>query len=1618
MEPCRQDGTRGPEIVTSTDPRQQKIADIGRLAHERMAGETLADFLEFVDAFYATGPDDLLSWPGETLFAIAHGMYEASAKRTPGKPTVLISNPRGGKAGWETRHTVIQIINDDMPFLVDSITGGLSQTMRHRIHMMHHPIIGIVRDDKGKRVKVGGDDARRESYMFIEIDAQSDKESLQEIDAQLTAILGDVRACVVDWKGMLAKIDETVASLTVNPPPLPQEQVDETIRFLRWLGADHFTFLGFREYRFEGDADTFDFTQVDGSGLGILRDANRNVLRDRDGLTQMSPEIRHFLSRPEPVIITKANVKSTVHRTSHLDYIGVKIFNAEGRAVGERRFIGLFTSLSYSEFARDVPLLRQKVANVKKRTQFKERSYAAKSIDHILETFPRDELFQIGEDRLLDTALGILQLTERPRPRAFVRPDRFERFVSAIVYVPRENYHSGLRTAVEQILCDAYKGEISVYYANLSESALARWHFIIRTKPGSVPKADPDAINRQIAEAAQGWTDRLSSELVSRLGEEAGNRLHHKYKDRFTAAYRESFAPGQAAFDITQLEEVDGKDDLRVDFYRHLADGENRYRLKLYHGTSLVALSNCMPILENMGFRVLGEYSYELADHAGGYIHDFTLERASGIGSPMDVIRPLIEGLFLRVWASTAENDGFNRLVLAAGLGWRDIVILRAYGKYLRQLGLGYTPDYIADCIVEHSDVAAHILTLFHAQFDPAIKEKDRKALIEKATESVKKALEGVSSLDQDRILSAYLNVVQATMRTNFYQPGVIEGADERALAFKIRSREVKEAPLPRPFAEIWVYSPRVEGVHLRSGPVARGGLRWSDRREDFRTEVLGLVKAQQVKNAVIVPQGAKGGFYPKQLPPASDRDAWFAEGVKCYRSFISSLLSVTDNLVLNEVVPPKDTVRRDSDDPYLVVAADKGTATFSDIANSISTGHNFWLDDAFASGGSAGYDHKKMGITARGGWVSVQRHFREMGINTQHDAFSVVGIGDMAGDVFGNGLLLSKTLHLKAAFNHMHIFLDPTPGDSAAQWNERKRMFDLPRSTWEDYDKKLISKGGGIFARSAKSIPLSAEVRDWLKTDAESLTPNALINAILKAEVDLLWFGGIGTYVRASDESDAQVGDRANDAVRVTAKELKAKVVGEGGNLGMTQRARIEWGRRGGRGNTDFVDNSAGVDCSDKEVNIKILLTEAISRGTLKREDRDALLAAMTDDVAAIVLSDNYLQTQAISLAEAQATKAREYHLGLIRTLERDGTLNREIEGLPSDEGFAELAANDRGLTRPELAILMSYAKMSLSDVLIKGHLIDDPVLTPELEWGFPPVLRERFADELKAHRLKRELVSTVLANEVVNWAGLTFVYEIKEETGLAVEDIVAAFVVVREVFELKSHWQAINALDYHVPARLQYDMHQSVSDSLKSQVLWMLRNLPQPFDVKALIGRYKGQVRDLFDISADILSAPVRETFVHRRDAFKAEGVGHDLATFVAGFEVLRDGPDIIAVAEDSGKKIDYAAEVHFALGDALGFDWLRQRAERIQTHDHWDVLAVRSLLEDLSDQQRSLALAVCTGADKKTAAVATRDWLKDEQTRIIRATRLVDDLKTSGALSVSKLSFAARHLRSILR
>jgi len=1596
-----------------------------------------ADLERFVYSFFSVTPlEELKENAPEKMFGAAYSTWKLAANRIPGVPLVRVYNPDIRKDGWKTSHTVIQIVNDDMPFLVDSITGYLSKTRGFRIHVMDHPVLGVERDSKGVRLKtVEKTDARAkifkgaqsESYIYVEIDAQTDDKILKEIEKNILRVLEDIRNAVEDWKPMLAQVDSAVADIEKHSWGKNKHLFDEAKAFISWLKDDNFTFLGYREYTFDEETPATNIEQDQASGLGILRDPNRHVMRGAHGLTLVAAEIAEFLQNERPLLITKTNTRTTVHRPANMDYISVKKYDDKGRAVGEREFVGLFTSKSYLESPWDVPILRKKVANVQKRAPHSATGHAGKAITHILETYPRDELFLTSERQLLKTTLGVLHLMEQPRPRAFVREDRHERYVSAIVYVPRESYHSGLRQKIEKILCDAYRGEVSIYYALLGEDVLARWHFIIRTTPGNVPRVDHGELNRKIEEAAKPWAEGLREELVAAFGEAKGLALFAEYQGIFSAGYMEAFNPRQAITDIIHFEGFDISQDVSFEVFREEDDPPHSFRLNIYHPSRLIALSECLPMLENLGVRVIGENSYELLTETKGHIHAFYLETPGQDHVNVKTTEVLVEPLLDLVWKGEVENDGFNALAIHGGLPCRDIVILRAYAKYLRQLGLPFSQDLIEGCLIQAPQIARRLVRLFYVLFEPTKGTKaDRRKRANGIVREIHSKLNRIQSLDQDRIFRSYLNVILATLRTNFFTNDVLATSIPKTileaevpvpgLAIKIRSSILEDAPKPRPYVEIFVYSPRLEGAHLRGGPVARGGIRWSDRRDDFRTEVLGLMKAQQVKNAVIVPVGAKGGFFPKQMPLKGTRDEIFAEALSCYRIFVRSLLSLTDNYSGKRIASPAKVVRWDDPDPYLVVAADKGTATFSDDANDIATSLGFWLDDAFASGGSNGYDHKKMGITAKGAAVSISRHFREMGINASLDPITVIGIGDMSGDVFGNGMLLSRQLRLLAAFDHRDIFFDPKP-NAERSFKERKRLFKKPRSSWADYNPKLISPGGGVYSRSSKYIKLNKALRDFLGVDAKELTPNEIIHHMLKAEADLLWIGGIGTYVKSAKETNLMVGDRANDGVRINADELNVKVVGEGANLGVTQRARIDFARRGGRINTDFIDNSAGVDCSDKEVNIKILLASAIAHGSLAAKDRNALLASMNKDVQGIVLQDNYLQTQTISIAEAQAAMKREQHAGLIRLLEKEKRLERALENLPTDEQFSKLALKGRGLTRPDLSVLVAHSKLRLKDILLEGRILENRLLHNELVWGFPKRLRQRFEKELQGHQLRREIIATTLSNEIVNRAGVTFITEIEEETGLSTGQIVSAFLVARDTYSLKPIWVAIDALDYKVPAEIQTEMHIQIQAFLRRQVIWFLKHLKRPIKINAGIARYGDGVSRLMKNPERVLGPLEQQDFRDRWHYLVEQGVPPALAKKIAAFGVMSQACDIVYLAKTLMRTVDDAAKAYFEIGRALGFDWLRRTTEGLAEADHWDYLAEQSIIDDFADQQRELTHSILSRHKSKTGPKAVEAWVTAHQITINRSGRLLNDLKTTGTITVSKLSFAARHIRSIL-
>jgi len=1598
--------------VSSWSQKKIRLDSIVDYAKEHMKSSLGAEFIDFVNGFYNNASPEDLSLKMDELYAIALSNWKFISNFNQPRSKIRIFNPTLEENGWTSSHTIIQILSRDMPFLIDSITSNLLED-GNVLHMLIHPVLEFNRDNGGKIVTKGGKPAT-ESIMHIEITARSNQREINALGAKLKQVTDLVLASVEDWKPILKKVEETSKNLDLAPKSVSRSEVKEAQYFLKWLTKNNFTMLGYREYDHNNKK-----APAGDEGFGILRDPDFQVLKGPEGLLAISPEIENFMADDKIMLITKANVRSLVHRVVHLDYVGFKKFNKSGKVVSEIRFIGLFTSDSYKQQAQNIPFLDRKVRSVVERSGFAYNSHDGKALFHILESLPRDELFQIEEDLLFQTSIGILHLNLKPQCRAFIRKDRFERFISALVFVPRDLYNSILREKIEKILCEEFNGELSSRYAQLSDERIARWHFIIRTKPGQVHNPHPDSINKRIAKVAQSWTDYFHEVLVDRWDEEKVTQLYRKYCKSFSSAYQENFDPRFAVTDVDKLEKLPVSNNIGFNFYRDQQDPGHVVRLKIYTSRHTLALSDCLPMLENMGLRVIEEYAFGVdtleqemtVDHS---IHDFYLE--DPFGKPFDLgdLKARMEDTLNAVWLNKIDNDGFNKLVLKAGLTYSHALILRIYSKYLRQLGSSYSEIYMQDTLTQHVEVSNLLTELFEIKFSlGSAKGTRRKADAKKHIKKIKKLLANVESLDQDRMLRNYLNVITCSLRTNFYQTDD-SGNAKAYISIKIKSQEVDVAPKPRLYAEIFVYSPRFEGVHLRSGPVARGGLRWSDRKEDYRTEILGLVKAQQVKNTVIVPVGAKGGFVPKQMPANPTREQFLEEGIACYKSFISGLLDITDNLREGEVIAPHDVVRVDGDDPYLVVAADKGTATFSDIANGLAQDYGFWLDDAFASGGSVGYDHKKMGITARGAWVSVQRHFREQGLDVQKESISIAGIGDMSGDVFGNGLLCSKVAKLVAAFDHRDIFIDPDP-DPAKSYDERKRLFDLPSSSWEDYNKKLISNGGGIFSRKLKSINLNGEIKSLLgfDDDVASATPNELIRAILKSKVDLLWFGGIGTYVKAYNESSAEVGDRANDAIRINGKDLNCKVIGEGGNLGCTQLGRIEYCLNGGMMNTDAVDNSAGVDCSDNEVNIKILLNSIVAEGKMTQKQRNSLLETMTDDVAELVLRDNYLQTQAISIAKSSSIRQLDSFNRYLDDLEETANLDREMEFLPDDEEMDEREKGSLGLTRPENSVLIAYAKMSLFDSLMNSDLLDDPYLEKFLFKSFPKRLSNDYKEEMRNHQLRSQIIAKVICNDIVNRGGIQ---TIKEEAGASDAEIARAAIITSEVFELDDLWKKIEKLDHIAPATIQILMLMDVEEFACRQTIWFLNNTDSKHPVQKIIDNYKPGIIELHKMDT-VAVKPSDGNFNNKKNMYTEQSVDEDLAQHIAGLDRKTAACDLVQVSKELKLDVTQVATAYFMLGEELSFDWLRSQAELVETADHWDRLAVNSILGDLQDQQKILTRTTLHGCKDKDCLESAQKWIDDNQPSTLRIRNLLQDFQSAGTINVTKMGFASRQIRNLI-
>jgi glutamate dehydrogenase len=1631
------------ELVATAAGSAPEIADLIRLYYRYVPPEEVIDF----------APADLVG--------AVRAHLDLAEQRVPGRPVVRPINPTADVDGWTTSATVVQVVTDDMPYLVESVSAELVRS-GVQVQRVVHPIVVVRRDVAGALREVlptadPGDppvDALVESWMYIEIDLITDPDRGREISTGLYSVLNDVREVVEDAAKMCSQANALADALEATPPPLEATEVEDGTALLRWLANGHFTFLGYRQYELVQDGDDPALKAVLASGLGVLR---QDSLAARS-LTAGPDSVVASALAPKLLVLTEASAPSTVHRSVYPYYVGVKTFDENGNVTGEHRFLGVFTTTALHENVLDIPVVERRVREVIHQAGFPLESYSGQRMLEVIQNWPRAELFSSTAESLYATATGVIALADRRRLRLFLRRDPYGRFFSCFVFLPRDRYTTTTRLAMQEVLIDELGGSNLEYNARIGEFSLAQVYFTVHTDPAQQIEPDVARIQERLTLAVRSWEDRMAEAVVAEqrekaagrgsggtagpvsLGTESATQQGQRLASIFPEAYKEDFSAAEALQDLRRLQALANVGDMDMQFYVPAGAQPGERRFKLFLCGDGVTLSQVLPVLSHMGVEVIDERPYQLRNEGGPdwWIYDFglrvdpkVLEQRSD--DELALARTQFQEAFGAAWRGDAEVDRFNALVLRAGVSWRQATILRTYSRYLRQASTPFSQEYIEDTVLRHTDVATALVKLFETRFNVNSDPESRESSIKSQVDEITVMIDAVTSLDEDRILRSLLTLINATLRTN-YMVRDADGNPRSYLAIKLDPRAIPDLPQPRPRFEIFVYSPRVEGVHLRFGPVARGGLRWSDRREDFRTEVLGLVKAQAVKNAVIVPVGAKGGFVVKRPPastgdPGLDRQAQMNEGIACYRMFISGLLDVTDNLEAGKTIPAPDVVRYDGDDSYLVVAADKGTATFSDIANEVAKGYGFWLGDAFASGGSVGYDHKAMGITARGAWESVKRHFRELGVDTQTEHFTVVGVGDMSGDVFGNGMLLSEHIRLIAAFDHRHIFIDPNP-DAATSFAERRRMFDLPRSSWDDYDRALISPGGGVWPRSAKAIPLSAEIVEALQLPAGTakLSPFELMKTILLAPVDLLWNGGIGTYVKASTESHAEVGDKANDAIRVDGEQLRVKVVGEGGNLGLTQRGRIEFGRTGGKVNTDALDNSAGVDCSDHEVNIKILLDHLVTAGELTVSQRNELLAEMTDEVADLVLMDNYRQNAMMGVSRAHAAPMLSVHARLVAALEENDGLNRELEALPTAQKFKEMEKAGLGLTSPELSTLLAHVKLGLKEDLLASDLPSASVFAGRLPEYFPSQLRERFPEAIPAHPLSREITTTLLANEVIDGAGVTYPFRLAEEINASATDAVRAFAVVTRVYDLPELWRQIDELDNKVPTEIADKMMLETRRLLDRASRWLLSNRPQPLAVGAEINRFSKVVSKIAPKVTDLLRGEAKQAVVRDQQELVSNGVPEQLANRIAGLLDAYSLLDVIEVAElaerETGMDMERSpfetAELYYALADHVNVDQVLTFISALERGNRWHALARLALRDDVYSSLRSITLDALQHSDPgQSAEQKIENWEKANASRLGRARTALDELAGAARqMDLAMLSVAARQIRSMIR
>ena len=1589
------------------DLRKLTVDQLKKLLSERLSKNDSEQTCRLAHAYYQqVAPADLAQISMDDCYGSLLCLWQFIQCRQPGQALVHIYNPEPEEHHWHSTHSVIEILVDDMPFLVASLLMELDR-QEIQVHNLLHPVIKIQRDEQGKLLSLGKTKGHKtEALMRIEVDRQPDAAELEKVAVGLRSVIHDVKCTVEDWEKMQQHLQSAISWCRNKPMPVSEEELEETLAFLDWLKHDNFLFVGFHYYQL-GQSDS-------GNKVYIRNEAGLGTFRDEDSKhsfkEELSPYLAARMQEPDLLVITKSTTRSTIQRPAHLDYIGIKKFDKAGNMIGEWRFFGLFSSAAYNEPLDKVPVIRKKFALLLEQSDCPANSHRGEALRHVIHAYPRDEMLQASYEQLRDSIMGILECQERRNLRVFLRPDTYDRFMTVLIYLPRDHFNTELRLKMHQILLDEFGGNSIDFNVQLSENPLAQLQFTVHCKNANELDVDIESLESTINEAMLTWQDHLQQALMEVFGEAAGSRMARRYSKAFPAAYREEVHPRQAVADIERLKQLSDAHPVSTCLYRPVCD-YNLWHFRVIGQGDLLALSDVLPILEKMGVRVHSARPYAVKPRFANsaWVLDFSIQPKNSQNLDEQWQREQFREVFVRTWRGEMESDGFNALVVNSALAWRQVVLIRALAKYLLQLQVPFSQSYMQQVLNSNPAIVQELVSLFEIRFMPDYLG-DRAKASEACIERINGLLEDVANLDEDRILQHFLSVILAMQRTNAYQPDK-ENNPKGYLSFKLKPEKIPAAPLPRPMFEIFVYSPRVEGVHMRGGKIARGGLRWSDRREDFRTEILGLVKAQMVKNAIIVPHGAKGGFIPKKLPQNGTREEILAEGINSYKTFISGLLDITDNLKNNDVIPPPQVVCLDEDDPYLVVAADKGTATFSDIANELSGEYNFWLGDAFASGGSQGYDHKKMGITARGAWESVKRLFKEQGINTQQEDFTVIGIGDMSGDVFGNGMLLSEHIRLVAAFNHLHIFIDPNP-DAQSSYAERQRLFNLPRSSWDDYNRKLLSKGGGVYSRQAKRIRLSPEAKEALGAEKVTMTPSELIQAILKAPVDLLWNGGIGTYVKASTQNHSDVGDRANDNVRIDASELRVRVIGEGGNLGLTQQARVEYARLGGYINTDAVDNSGGVDSSDHEVNIKILLNQMVAIGDMTIKQRNSLLAKMTDEVATLVLRHNYLQSLRLSLSQYENVGLMNDHRYLVRKLEQEGRLNRSLECLPSDIEMKKRIKAGEGLSRPEISVLLSYTKLKLFEALVEAKVDGDEFLASSLTDYFPTPLQQSFSGQIYQHPLKTEILATHLTNHVGNRMGATFIEYLQQETRSSELDCVRAFVAVREIFSIENIWQQIETLGHQPEDEVQRKELTRIQQHIEKACIWLLRNHGSGLGIQALIDTYKPGVDVVAKELESLLGEKDLQWLQSRIISLQEAGMPEPLAKACAGIRYLYYALFMVDIAQKHQQDMKDIAGIYFSLEDKLLLPWLRERVRQLPAGDLWQRKA-RSSLRDQLDRTLTDNCAGVVGSAEGVSEEKLCQWLLDNQPSIDRWEATVTDIQSASEQNLAMLSVAVQEL-----